>query len=260
MNFIRNVLFAMEQCEPQIHIFSWYHALIFFGTFAIFHIIIHNQNDSLQRENRAKKATIFMLILQLTLYAWYIVSPESFILKALPLYTCRLALYLFILGQFFNNEKCLKLATCWGVYGGISGLVFPTVFKYPFPHILQIATIVLHIYIFLVGSYYLFVKKIGITLKDTIWCSLITASYILVISILNSFLGTNYISTTRMPAHLINYVGLNLPDWLCLPAVMLGYVAVTFFQYWAVNKTIIYQTNKNNIIKEDESYGNNLYE
>jgi uncharacterized membrane protein YwaF len=98
------------------------------------------------------------------------------------------------------------------------------------------------------------------TLKDTVWCSLITASYILIISILNSFLGTNYISTTRMPAHLINYVGLNLPDWLCLPAVILGYIAVTFFQYWAANKTIIYQANKNNIIKEDESYGNNLYE
>jgi uncharacterized membrane protein YwaF len=171
-----------------------------------------------------------------------------------------MVLWLFVLGIFFKKEKCLKLATYWGVYGGIAGLVFPTVFKYPFPHILQIATIVLHIYIFLIGSYYLFVKKIGMTLKDTVWCSLITASYILIISILNSFLGTNYISTTRMPAHLINYVGLNLPDWLCLPAVILGYIAVTFFQYWAANKTIIYQANKNNIIKEDKSYGNNLYE
>lgn len=245
MDFIRNTLFAIEQCTPQIHIFSWYHAVLFFGAFALFHIIIHNQNDSLKRDRIAKICTIFMLILQFILYGWYIVSPESLILKGLPLYTCRLVLYLFVLGQFFGKERCLKLATYWGLYGGIAGLVFPTIFKYPFPHILQIATVTLHVYIFLVSSYYLFVRKIGMTLKDTIWCATFTTVYILVISIFNGIFGTNYISTTKMPAHLINYVGLNLPDWLCLPCVIVGYVFVTFFQWWVSNKTIEYQTKLN---------------
>ena len=48
-----------------------------------------------------------------------------------------------------------------------------------------------------------------------------------------------------MPAHLINYVGLNLPDWLCLPCVIVGYVFVTFFQWWVSNKTIEYQAKLN---------------
>jgi uncharacterized membrane protein YwaF len=156
-----------------------------------------------------------------------------------------MVLWLFVLGIFFKKEKCLKLATYWGVYGGIAGLIFPTVFKYPFPHILQIATVTLHVYIFLVSSYYLFVRKIGMTLKDTIWCSTFTAVYILVISIFNGIFGTNYISTTKMPAHLINYVGLNLPDWLCLPSVIVGYVLATFFQWWVSNKTIEYQSKLN---------------
>jgi ABC-type phosphate transport system permease subunit len=83
------------------------------------------------------------------------------------------------------------------------------------------------------------------TLKDTIWCATFTAVYILVISIFNGIFETNYISTTKMPAHLINYVGLNLPDWLCLPSVIVGYVFVTFFQWWVSNKTIKYQAKLN---------------
>lgn len=70
-------------------------------------------------------------------------------------------------------------------------------------------------------------------------------------AIFNAIFETNYISTRKMPAHLINYIGLNLPDWLCLPSVIIGYIIVTYFQYWAVNKTIAYQENKSlNSIKE----------
>ena len=240
MDYLRNVVFAMEQCEPTIHIFSWYHLLLFLGVFAVFHYMIHFQRINERTELMARISTIFMLVLQFILYGWYIIAPESLFLKALPLYTCRMTLFLFAIGIFFNKEKCLKLASYWGVYGGIAGLVFPTVFKYPFPHILQMATVILHIYIFLLGSYYLFIKNIGMNLKETSWCCKITTGLIVFNAVFNVIFETNYISTRRMPAHLINYLGMNLPDWLCLPSVIIGYIAVTYFQYWVVNKTIKY--------------------
>jgi hypothetical protein len=37
---------------------------------------------------------------------------------------------------------------------------------------------------------------------------------------------------------LIKTFGINIPNYLCMPAVIFGYIAVTFFQYWALNKTI----------------------
>lgn len=246
MNILKNIVFAMDMCEPQIHIFSWYHLLIFLGVFGVFHIIIHNQKVNKFTEFMARFSTILILILQLILYGWYIISPESLFLKGLPLYTCRLTLFLFVIGIFFKKEKCLKLASYWGVYGGIAGLIFPTVFKYPFPHILQITTFALHIYIFLLGSYYLFVKKIGMSLKESHWCCKITSMLIIFNSIFNSIFDTNYISTRRMPAHLINYLGMNLPDFLCLPSVIIGYIIVTYFQYYVVNKCLKYYENKKN--------------
>ena len=244
---IINNLFAFEKCEPVLHLFSWYHLLIFFGSFVVFHYINHTQKINENTERIAKASTICMAILQVVLYIWYLLSPiESLFLKGLPLYTCRLVLWLFVLGQFFGMKKCLKLATYWGVYGGIAGLLFPTIFHYPVPHILQIATIVLHIYIFLLGSYYLFVKKIGMNLKDSNWCVRITTGLIIFTAIFNGVFGTNYISTNKMPAHLINYLGINLPSWLCMPAVILGYAIVTYFQYWASNKAIQVTENRRN--------------
>ena len=251
MDFITNVLFATEECKPVLSLFSWYHILLFLIVIGIFHYMNHKQIVNDKTERMARVSTILMTILQIVCYIWYLCSDLSFFKLALPLYTCRIALYLFIAGIFFNKEKSLKLASYYGVYGGISGVVFPTIFKYPFPHILQITTIVLHIYIFLLGAYYLFVKKIGMNLSETKWCCKITIGFILFNAVFNTIFDTNYISTRRIPMSLINTFGINLPDFLCLPAVIIGYVAVTYFQYWALNKTIEYMEEKKNKIKEN---------
>lgn len=261
IEFLKNVTFAMEKCEPQISIFGIYHIVLFLASFAAFHYIIIKQDNSKKADTIAKVSTLLMLVLQLVTYAWYIITPsEDFFLKALPLYTCRMTLYLFVLGQFFGMKKCLRLATYWGVYGGVSGLTIPTVFHYPFPHVLQVATFILHVYIFLVGSYYLFVKKIGMDLNDCKWCIKITTGLILFNAVFNYIFGTNYISTRFIPYSITSLIGFTLPNWLCMPAVILAYIAVTYFQYWAANKAIRYMENKkeririNNIVEGETSY------
>lgn len=234
MNNIIETVFAIEKCNPEIKLFGIYHISIFAISFILFHIMIHYQKINKTTEFLAKVSTLLVLLLHFILYAWYHFSPEHLLLKGLPLYTCRMTIYLFAIGIFFKKESCLKLACYWGCYGGIAGLIFPTIFQYPFPHILQISTVMLHVVIFLLSSYYLFVKKIGMTVKDSIKCCKLTTALIIFCSIINVIFGTNYISTLKMPAHLVN-LGINLPDFLCLPAVILGYIAVTMFQCWVVN-------------------------
>ena len=260
IEFLKNVTFAMEKCDPQIRIFGMYHIVLFLASFAVFHYIIIKQDNSKRANTIVKISTILMAALQIVTYIWYIITPsEDFFLKALPLYTCRMTLWLFVAGIFFKKDKCLKLATYWGVYGGIAGLTVPTIFHYPFPHVLQIATFVLHIYIFLVGSHYLFVKKIGMNLKDCKWCIKITTGLILFNAVFNYIFETNYISTRFIPYSITSLIGFTLPNFLCMPAVILAYVAVTYFQYWAANKAINYMENKkerisiNNAMKGETS-------
>lgn len=235
MENLLNNMFCIVQCVPEIKLFGIQHLIIFTGSAIAFFLMIHYKIVNEKTEFLEKASTIFVLFLHIILYTWYLFSPENLILKGLPLYTCRLVLYLYIAGIFFNKKTCLKMAVYWGFYGGIAGLIFPTIFKYPFPHILQIATVTLHVYIFLLSGHYLFVKKIGMDKQETIMCCKYTTILLTFNTLLNMLLGTNYTSTFKMPAHLVNF-GIDFPDYLCYPVVVIGYIIVTIFQCWVVTK------------------------
>ena len=225
-------MFTTIQCESSLHLLGLWHICLLVGSFTFLNWMVKYQKQNIFIE---KISTLFILGLQIILYIWYIIGPESLFLKGLPLYTCRIVLYLFTIGIFCNNKFCLKLGSYWGFYGGIAGLIFPTIFKYPFPHILQITTLLLHVYIMLISGNYLFVKKIGSTRDDVKMCCIITTILLTINTIINFIFGTNYTSTTRMPLHLIN-LGITIPVQFCYLAVVLGYIIVTIFQHWVVGK------------------------
>lgn len=226
------IIFSTTPCENMINLFGITHlSITTISVITAILIVKHKMNLNFI----IKASTIIVFILHLMVYVWYHFSPESFIVKGLPLYTCRMTMYLLMFGIFFNNKFCLKLGNYWGFFGGIAGLILPTMFKYPFPHILQISTFTLHVYIFLVSTYYLFVERIGMNKKDLKMCCLCTVSFLIVITIINGILGSNYSATFKMPAHLINF-GFNIPVGTCAIVVILGYLAAIFTQYKLVNK------------------------
>ena len=224
-----NTLFSFINGEGLQTFTTWHYILLILSFTCLNYMIKHQ----LENKTVEKVATIVVWIFQLNLYGWYIVGPESFWRLALPLYTCRTVLYLFTIGVFFNNKFCLKLGSYWGFYGGIAGLIFPTMFKYPFPHILQITTILLHVYILLMSGNYLFVKKIGSTESDVKSCCVITTLLLIFNTIINVIFGTNYTSTTRMPVQLM-MIGIKIPPYLCCAAVIIGYLFVTVFQHFVI--------------------------
>ena len=224
-----NTLFSFVNGEGLQTFTTWHYILLIISFTCLNYMVSHQ----LENKTVEKVTTIVLWIFQLSLYGWYIVGPESFWGLALPLYTCRIVLYLFTIGVFFNNKFCLKLGSYWGFYGGIAGLLFPTMFKYPFPHILQITTILLHAYILLMSGNYLFVKKIGSTKSDVKTCCVITTLLLIFNTIINFIFGTNYTSTTRIPVQLL-MIGINIPPYLCCAAVIMGYLFVTVFQHFVV--------------------------
>lgn len=225
-------LFSVVPCESQIHLFGLVHLTFLVSSIILAFFMIKYKKESVFLE---KLSTLIVLGMHLILYGWYYFSSESFIIKALPLYTCRMVLYLYIGGIFFKNKFCLKLATYWGFFGGIAGLLLPTMFKYPFPHILQITTLMLHVYIFLLSTNYLFVKKIGMDKEDTKMCSICTVGFLMFTTVFNMIFGSNYTSTFKMPAHLINF-GFKVPTGLCFTVVTVGYLIAIFIQHIVVEK------------------------
>ena len=225
-------LFSTVPCENQIHLFGLEHLTVLTSSIILAFLMIRHKKESIPLE---KILTLIILGIQLILYGWYYLSPESFFIKALPLYTCRLVLYLYIGGIFFKNKFCLKLATYWGFFGGIAGLLFPVIFEYPFPHVLQIATFMLHMYIFLISANYLFVKKIGMNKEDTKMCSKCTVAFLTFTTVFNVIFGTNYTSTLGTVVRLNNFV-FEVPTSICFTVVTVGYLIAIFIQHKIVEK------------------------
>ena len=225
-------LFSTVPCESQIHLFGLVHLLVITRSIISAFLIIKYKKESILLE---KLSTLIILGMQLILYGWYYFSPEKFIIMALPLYTCRLVLYLYIGGIFFKNKFCLKLATYWGFFGGIAGLLFPVIFDYPFPHVLQITTFMLHTYIFLMSTNYLFVKKIGMNKEDTMMCCKCTVSFLIFTTVFNIILGSNYMSTLGTTIQLSNFI-FKVPTILCFITVTVGYLIAIFIQHKIVEK------------------------
>ena len=113
-------------------------------------------------------------------------------------------------------------------------MIFPTIFKHPFPHIQTITVLLLHSNITLAGTYYLFVEKIGMTKQELIKCCVWTTLFLIFVSVFNIITGSNYAATTRLPAHLINF-GINVPASLCSITVISGYLFITVCEYLLIN-------------------------
>lgn len=225
-------MFSIVSTPSNIHLFGVIHLLVLVTGLVTAYLII--------RRNKTSKIfeilpTIIMLIAYICLYTWYYFSPESFLLKGLPLYTCRIAVYILAIGIFFNKKQCLKLGVYWGLFGGFFGLLLPTIFDYSFPHILQISTFYLHIYLFTTAVYYLFVKKIGMNKEDLRMCCKSTIIFLSLAHIVNIILNTNYVATFKMPGVLLKF-GINFPSSLCFLIVVTGYLIAIVTQFYILKK------------------------
>lgn len=171
-----------------------------------------------------------MLALTLCSYVWFIFGDLSFIQRGLPLHTCRLCLYMFIGGLYFKKETWIKLASYWGLPGGILGLLFPAIYKYPFPHILHLTASALHIYILVISIYYLFIKKMVMTKQEFIKCNIFTVIYLVFTYIFNITFDSWYAYTTQMAASMSDW-GITLSPIGCLCFVITGYLIVGYIEH-----------------------------
>ena len=166
-----------------------------------------------------------MLLLTLCSYIWFIFGDLSFIERGLPLHTCRLCLFMFIGGLYLKKDVWIKLACYWGLPGGILGLLFPAIYKYPFPHILHLTASALHIYLLAISVYYLFIKNTVMTKQEFIRCNVFTVIYLSFTYVFNKVFGTWYAYTTQMASSMSDW-GITLPPIGCLCFVITGYIVV----------------------------------
>lgn len=109
-------------------------------------------------------ATILLLD-QLVLYGWQFGSGYFSLGMSLPLYHCRLAVPLMIIGIYSGNRLCKQLALYWGMLGTMTAMILPDLYAFHWPHYTNIQFFLVHILLGWLVAYLIFVERPSFTVR-----------------------------------------------------------------------------------------------
>ena len=151
-----------------------------------------------------KTLTIILILEELFNYYWFTQAGlKVFIARGLPLWHCSIAMILLGISSFNNNEKLMKIGSYWGFIGALCALIYPGSllnYKFSFPHIVHLSHFTAHLYLLLVSSYNIFVKRIDMTKDDYSLAIQAMITYNLMLFLFNHISGTNYGFVNRLLA------------------------------------------------------------
>lgn len=168
--------------------FSALHLIILFSFILVAAIIYRGDFGLNKGKNREKLAQIFAIILlidQVILYSWQFSSGYFNLQLSLPIYHCRIAIALLIIGVLFKRKNILYVGMYWGFLGSIMALLVPDMYKFRFPHYTNIQFFLAHVIMGLLIISLLKSREVQITAKETKFVLIITNIYNLLLFIFN---------------------------------------------------------------------------
>lgn len=183
---------SVEDVSP-LKLFSPIHLiLLLFYIIGIILIYKYNKKLKMSKLDLLKTMAIILLIDQIILYIWQITSGYFRWDMSLPLYHCRIAVPMLIIGILKNNRKLKILGMYWGLLGSVIAMVMAELYKFSFPHYTNFQFFIVHIIMGWILAYLLFVEKVKITKEDNIFVLKITTIYNISLVIFNLILKSSY--------------------------------------------------------------------
>lgn len=208
----------------------------------IFTISFRKRKESLRRVF-IKSITIFMIFVQIILYSWQYASGRMSLLDSLPIYSCRLVLYLFIFDVFFHKPKLRKICIYWGLMGGILAMLVPDLYRFRFPHITNLQFFIFHFYILMMSIYYICVENIVLTKEDLKYSIKVTVIYNIFVLLLSLVIRqvepeVNYGFILRPPAVIESYIPFNGVIYTIMAIIVYSIVICIMHMIYKVIKRI----------------------
>ena len=210
--------FTVNNIYNPIRLFGIEHlSMLFLSLFLQFIVLrfIKNGNKWL-----CKTLSILVIIEEIIRCCWFYKSGLSNIIaRGLPLWHCSVAMIFLIISSFNNNEKLLKLGSYWGFIGALCALIYPgslLEYNYSFPHMVHLSHFSSHLYLLLVSTYNIFIRKIGMNKTDYKFALKSIIIFNTIMCIFNNMMGTNYAFVSKLL-----YSSYCIPSVLCLCIVTL---------------------------------------
>ncbi|WP_158589218.1 TIGR02206 family membrane protein [Atopobacter sp. AH10] len=151
-------------------------------------------------EKGVKLSFMTLIVLDQVLYIGFcFFSRPDGLQQALPLYTCRAALYTGFLALLTDHKVFKALTVYWGLFGGILPLVYPDMMAYSWPHFTNIHYFLLHFLVFWMANYFLLVEGYDSSRSNSrLLYSLVNAFLLLALGV-NLYVKGNYAYLMEAP-------------------------------------------------------------
>ena len=201
-----DALFSTQPTEPPQFGFTWYASTFALLALTIYLAYRYRDNKICQRFFQILQAVQLIL-----LYGWYLVNQMP-LTESLPLYHCRLAMFVVLLTPGVSRVK--QYFAVLGTFGTLAAFIYPVPDPYPFPHIAILSFIFGHLALFGNSLIYL-LRDYDASLLDFKRILIITSSLNAVIFVVNQMTGGDYGFLTKPPlvgdhGRLINYLVVTL--------------------------------------------------
>lgn len=162
-------------------------------------------NDEKINDKFLKSMTLILLIDQVILYLWQFISGYFNFEQSIPLFHCRIAVWLLIIGILFEKQFLKTVGIYLSFLGSVVAMVMPDLYSFSFPHYTNFQFFLVHILLGWIVMDLIKIKKEKIDLKSL-------KSSIIFINLFNIFLVCfNLIFLEKYPSINYGYM-LRMPD------------------------------------------------
>lgn len=183
MDFFR-YFFRSKEDGFVLERFGTAHLLIL-AFFIIGIVLIVTKCFGLDDKNKNTKflrtMAIILLIDQIVLYLWQFGSGYFRFDMSLPLYHCRIAVWLLIFGILQNNRVMKIIGLYMGLLGSLTAMIFSDLYQFSFPHYTNFQFFIVHILMGWIVFDFTFVERIHVKKEEL-------KSVLLIVNLFNVFL------------------------------------------------------------------------
>ncbi|MDO4778241.1 MAG: TIGR02206 family membrane protein [Tissierellia bacterium] len=176
-----------------------------------------------------------LLVDQIVLYAWQFGSGFFRFDISLPLYHCRISVFLMIIGVFFDKKWAKSVGLYWGILGTVMAMILPDLYKFSYPHYTNFQFFIVHILLGYVSMYIIAVEMYNFPKKDLKFVLIFTNIFNISVTAFNLiFLKTNpeinYGYLIAPPKMLESVMNLNM--WMYILLIFVLYNLIICLLYF----------------------------
>lgn len=147
MNFFQHFFYGVERSEDVNVPLPLMIGLIALWIGVMVLIVVYRKQLAAQKNPGfiARIAAILLMVDQIVLYLWQFLSGYFNVELSLPLYHCRICVWLLILDLVFGMKVLRTIWIYWAIIGSFFSMAFMDLYKFDFPHYTNFQFFFVHI-------------------------------------------------------------------------------------------------------------------